>query len=58
MGGKKYMSRTRLDLGQVHVPPTGKKSSPYPYPLGRVPDGYRVPVPELPSLSTREDVAI
>jgi hypothetical protein len=32
------------------VPSTGKKSSPYPYPLGRVPGGYRVPIPELPSL--------
>jgi hypothetical protein len=32
------------------VPHTGKKLSPYPYPSGWVPDGYRVPVPELPSL--------
>jgi hypothetical protein len=27
---------------------TGKKSSPYP--LGRVPGGYRIPIPELSSL--------
>jgi hypothetical protein len=32
------------------VPPTGKKSSPYPYPSDRVPGGYRVPILELPSL--------
>jgi hypothetical protein len=50
MGGKKYPSRTRLNSGRVRVPPTGKKMFPYPYPSGRVPDGYRVPVPELPSL--------
>jgi hypothetical protein len=25
---------TRLDSGRVWVPPTGKKSSPYPYPKG------------------------
>jgi hypothetical protein len=49
-GGKKYPSHTRLDSGRVRVPPAGKKSSPYPYPSGRVPDGYRVLVPELPSL--------
>jgi hypothetical protein len=42
---------TRLDSGHVRMPPVGKKSSPYLYPSGRVPDGYRVPVPELPSLS-------
>jgi hypothetical protein len=28
----------------------GKKSFPYPYPSGQIPDGYRVPVPKLPSL--------
>jgi hypothetical protein len=33
------------------VPPTGKKSSPYLTPSGQVPGGYRVPVPELPSLA-------
>jgi hypothetical protein len=32
------------------VPPMDKKSSPYPYPSGRVSDGYWVPIPELPSL--------
>jgi hypothetical protein len=32
--------------------PVGKKLSPYLYPSGRVPGRYRVPVPELPSLST------
>jgi hypothetical protein len=32
------------------VPPTDKKSSLYPYLTGRVPSGYRVLVPELPSL--------
>jgi hypothetical protein len=32
------------------VPPMGKNSSSYPYLSGRVPDEYRVPVPELPSL--------
>jgi hypothetical protein len=46
-GGKKYLSRTRLDSGRVRVPPMGKKSSLYP--SGRVLDGYQVPVPELPS---------
>jgi hypothetical protein len=32
------------------VPPVGKKSSPYSYPSGRVPNRYQIPVPELPSL--------
>jgi hypothetical protein len=50
-GGKKYPSHTRLDSGRVRVPPAGKKSSPYPYPSGQIPNGYRVPVPELPSLA-------
>jgi hypothetical protein len=44
------MSHTHLDSSRVRVPPTGKKSSPYPYPSGRLPDGYWVPVPELSSL--------
>jgi hypothetical protein len=49
-GGKKYPSCTRLGSGRVWVPPTGKKSSAYPYPSGQVPGGYRLSVPELPSL--------
>jgi hypothetical protein len=39
-----------VSSGRVRVPPTGKKLCPYSYPSGRVPDGYRVPVPKLPSL--------
>jgi hypothetical protein len=44
--GKKNLSRTRLDSDRVRMPPVNKKSSP----LNQVPDGYRVLVPELPSL--------
>jgi hypothetical protein len=54
-GGKKYPSRTHLDSGRVQVPPAGKKSCLYP--SGRVPDGYRVPIPELPSLLREDDSA-
>jgi hypothetical protein len=32
------------------VPPTGKKSSSYPYPSGWVPSRYQILVPELSSL--------
>jgi hypothetical protein len=49
------MSHTRLDSGRVQVPPAGKKSSPYPYPS---PDGYWIPVPELPSLRTPMEVRL
>jgi hypothetical protein len=52
-GEKKYLFSTHLDSGQIRVQPTGKKLSPYLYPLGRVPDRYRVLVPELPSLVSR-----
>jgi hypothetical protein len=48
VGGKKYPFRTRLDLSQVRMSPMNKKSSPYP--SDRVPDGYQIPVPKLPSL--------
>jgi hypothetical protein len=44
------MSHTHLRLDRVRVSPMGKKSSPYLYPSGRVPGGYRITIPELPSL--------
>jgi hypothetical protein len=50
VGEKKYSSRTRLDSDRVRMPPTGKKSSTYPYPSDQVPGRYRVSVPKLPSL--------
>jgi hypothetical protein len=34
------------------MPSAGKKSSPYLYPSGRVPSGYRIPVPKLPSVES------
>jgi hypothetical protein len=56
--GKKYPSHTCLNLSRVRVPPAGKKSSLYLYPSGQVPDGYRVPVPELPSLVSMRKIKL
>jgi hypothetical protein len=34
VGGKKYLFRTHLNSGRIQISPTGKKSSPNPYPTG------------------------
>jgi hypothetical protein len=41
------MSRTHLDLGQIRVSHTDKKSSPYPYPSDQVTDGFQGTLPSL-----------
>jgi hypothetical protein len=50
MGKIRSPPRTHLTPGRVWAPPTGEKWYPCPSPSGRVPGGYPVPVPELPSL--------
>jgi hypothetical protein len=51
--GQNTRARTRLGSGRVRVRPAGEKSCPCPSPSGRVPGGYPLPVPELPSLGAR-----
>jgi hypothetical protein len=41
------MSRTHLDLGQIRVSHTDKKSSPYPYPSDQVNGGFHGTLPSL-----------
>jgi hypothetical protein len=43
-------TRTHLGSGWVRVLPVGKKSYSCPSPSGRVPDGYSISIPKLPSL--------
>jgi hypothetical protein len=48
--GQNTRAHTRLGSGRVRVRPAGEKSCPCPSPSGRVPGGYPLPVPKLPSL--------
>jgi hypothetical protein len=42
---------TRLNLGQLQVSLTNKKSSLYPYPSDQITDRYQIPIPKLSSLT-------
>jgi hypothetical protein len=56
--GQNTRARTRLGSGRVRVRPAGEKSCPCPSPSGRVPGGYPLPVPELPSLTIAHMVLV